>query len=99
MDREELTLLTKRLRLDLPNQLPGPVRYRRYVAALDERVFTSYFGTTTIEVCHYDYAGYCPFFVPACPETRIIAAYLLQLLGKEFITQEVGASRSAVVTE
>jgi hypothetical protein len=53
--------------LDIPRELPSPIQYQHYVAALDERVFTSYFGMTTIERCHYDYDGYCPFMEPNCP--------------------------------
>lgn len=56
--------------LEIPREIAVWTQYQQYVEALDERVFTSYFGTTTIERCHYDFDGYCPFMEPNCPCQR-----------------------------
>ena len=56
--------------IDIPQEIAAWTQYQHYVEALEERVFTSYFGTTTIERCHYDYDGYCPFMEHNCPCQR-----------------------------
>jgi len=51
---------------NVPKGLPVRVRYTGMVNVLDEKVFLDWFGITSIEHCHYDYEGVCPFGVSSC---------------------------------
>ncbi|MEM9848797.1 MAG: hypothetical protein AAF847_12965 [Bacteroidota bacterium] len=53
--------------LDIREGIPIKIAYQHFVEALDKNVFLEEFGTCTIEYCHYDFNGHCPFKMKSCP--------------------------------